>query len=122
MDKLSGRLTKGHMKRLAPELKITSEEVNKTSVKHCPDVMFTQNADPAKSQDKVLTQKANYEILTNWMNNQNSREDAYVLMKDALERAGLKLFVKEVLYYGPLPLSHELLKGVLTDDHLQQPL
>ena len=94
-------------------------------MKHCPDAVFAQNTGLLRSQDKRSTQKANYGILINWMNNQDSQEDAYVLMKDALERAGLKLIIRDVLYCGLLsdtiPTStptYQLLCPALTDDHL----
>ena len=128
LKQLSWKLTKKDMKNLAKELGFSTQEIHKTFetfVKHCPDAVFAQNTGLLRSQDKRSTQKANYGILINWMNNQDSQEDAYVLMKDALERAGLKLIIRDVLYCGLLsdtiPTStptYQLLCPALTDDHL----
>ena len=99
--------------RLAPKLGISSEELNKTFAKYGPnDALATSS-----SQDELWTQKANHAILTNWINNQDNREDAFVFMRDALIQAGLKLFAKEILDYDRPSTS---LRRVLTDDLMPQ--
>ena len=87
IDELSCRLSKDDMDRLAPELGISSEEVNKIFAKHCPE--------------REPTQKANREIILKWRNRQNSREEAYHLLGEALIRGDLKLIAREVLKYPP---------------------
>ena len=74
------------MMHLAPKLDISSEELNQTFEKHCPDEVVAVSS----SKDELWIQKANYDILTNWLNNQSSEEDAYVL-NDALVASGLNL-------------------------------
>ena len=47
-------------------------------------------------------QKARTEILKCWWYNQESNEEAYVRMGDALIRADLKLIAREILNYPPV--------------------
>ena len=89
--------------RLAPKLHISSEQVTKTFAKYGPNETLA-------SQEELWIQKANHDILTNWLKNQSSEEDAYVLMNDALVASGLKLVATETLYSG---------RRALTIDHLQ---
>ena len=91
--------------RLAPKLDISSEELNQTFEKHRPDEVVAVSS----SKDELWIQKANHDILTNWLNNVSSEEDAYVL-NDALVASGLKLLTTETLYSG---------RRALTIDHLQ---
>ena len=51
------------------------------------------------------------------MNKERSEEDAYVLMRDALIQAGLKLFAKEILDYDPPSTS---LRRTLTENLMPQ--
>ena len=91
------------MMRLAPKLDISSEERNETLAKY--------------HQDELWIQKANDDILTNWLNDQSGEEDAYVLMRDALIQAGLKLFAKEILDYDRPSTSF---RRPFTDDLMPQ--
>ena len=75
------------MKRLSSQLDIPKQEVNTRYAAHCTD------------RDAVTA--ANHDILNDWRNRQNSREEAYVMMGEALIRAGLKLIAREVLIYPP---------------------
>ena len=93
------------MMHLAPKLGISSKELNQTLEKHHPEVLAVSS-----SQDELRIPKANHDILTNWLNNQSSEEDAYVLMNGALVASGLKLLGKETLYSG---------RKALTEDHLK---
>ena len=61
--------------------------------------------------------RQNHQIFTNWMNKDRSEEDAYVLMRDALIQAGLKLFAKEILDYDPPSTS---LRRALTENLMPQ--
>ena len=94
------------MMRLAPKLGISWEEMNETFAKYDPNEALAVSS----SQHELWIQKANYDIFTNWKNNQSSEEDAYVLLRDALIGSRLKLLAREILYSG---------RKALTDDHLQ---
>ena len=61
--------------------------------------------------------RANYDILKTWLNNQNSREEAYVMMGEALIRAGLNLIAREVLDYPPV---YRVYLRALTDDMIEK--
>ena len=80
--------------------------MNETFAKYGPNEALAVSS----SQHELWIQKANYDIFTNWMNNQSSEEDAYVLLRDALIGSRLKLLAREILYTG---------RKALTDDHLQ---
>ena len=95
LELVSQRLTKDKMKFLARELDIEPKEVKETYAKYCPD-------------EKL----ANFELLSNWLNNQQSREKAYVKLGDALIRIGLQLVTYEVLGYFPAKQQKELKSGV----------
>ena len=81
------------MKRLSPQLDIPQQEVNTRYATHCTD--------------RVAVTAANHDILSDWLNRQDSREEAYVLMGEALIRAGLKLIAWEVLNYPPTRRENE---------------
>ena len=99
--------------RLAPKLGISSEQMNGIFAKHGPNEKLAVSS----SQDGLWTQKANYDIFTNWINNQSREEDAYVLMRYALIQAELKLFAKEILDYD---LPSTSLRRAFTDDLMPQ--
>ena len=87
LEHLSRRLSKNDMKRLAPELNISPEEVNTRYANDCTD--------------RAAVTAANHDILSDWLNRQDSREEAHILIGEALIRAGLKLIAREVLNYSP---------------------
>ena len=73
--------------RLTTELKIKPAEKDQITAQHCMNTTDVQNA--------------KFEILQCWSDNQESDEQAYVLMGEALLRAGLKPIAREVLNYPP---------------------
>ena len=85
------------MKRLASELDISHQEVNNRLI-----IRFT---------DRAAVTAANQDILTDWLNRQDSREEAYNLMGEALIRAELKLIAREVLKYNPVDPMNDLKSG-----------
>ena len=89
--------------RLAPELNISSEELEASFTNHC--------------NDPAAVMAANFDILKNWLKKQSNRRKAYILMGEALIRAGLKLIAREVLDYPP---SFKVYLRALTDDMLER--
>ena len=84
LTKVSRKLNKDDIFRLASKLEISEKEVNNSFVKH----------------SKIHT-KTTEAILAQWMKKQSSREDAYLRMGKALTHTdvGLNLIAKEVLNY-----------------------
>ena len=73
--------------KLLLELEIKPEEKNQITAQHCTNDTDLKNA--------------RFETLKYWRDNQESRGKAYVLLGEALIRAGLKLIAREVLNYPP---------------------
>ena len=63
-------------------------------------------------RDRAAVTAANHDILSDWLKRQNSREEAYLLMGEALIKAGLKLIAREVLNYPPAGRELEVKSGV----------
>ena len=87
MWEIARRLTGFQFDKLTSELDIKPEEKNQITAQHC-----TNDTD---------VKKARFETLKYWWDNQESNEEAYVLMGEALIRAGLKRIAREVLNYPP---------------------
>ena len=87
LEALSKSLSADDMKRLAPQLDISQQEVNTRYASRCTD--------------RAAVTAANHDLLSDWLNRQTSREEASVLMGEALIKAGLKLIAQEVLNYPP---------------------
>ena len=83
---LSQRLHKDDMYRLAPKLNISIGTVDSTFAKYCTN-----------------TSEAINEILHSWLKRQNSREEAYMKLGEALIHpdVGLNLVAREILDYPP---------------------
>ena len=73
--------------KLTSELGIKPEEKNQITAQHCTNDTDVKNA--------------KFETLKCWRDNQENSDKAYVLMGEALIRAGLKLIAREVLNYPP---------------------
>ena len=87
MGEIVAWTTRFQFDKLTSELEIKPEEKIVITAKHCTNDTDVQNA--------------SYETLKCWRDNQESRDKAYVLMGEALIRAGLKLIAREVLNYPP---------------------
>ena len=72
---------------LTSELSIGSKQKEQIRAHHC------------RNPEDV--QEAQVDILKCWWDNQESDEEAYVLMGEALIRAGLKRIAREIWYYPP---------------------
>ena len=84
------------MKRLSSQLDISKQEVNTRYATHCTD--------------RTAVTAANHDILSDWLKRQNSREEAYVIMGEALTHpdVGLNLIAREVLDYPPVERTNEI--------------
>ena len=98
LERLSEELAADDMKRLAPLLGVSQQEVKTRYAAHCTD--------------RTAVTAANHDILKDWLKRQNSREKAYDLMGKALIRAGLNLIAWEVLNYPPVERTNELKSGI----------
>ena len=100
MERLTGRLSAGDMKRLSSQLDISQQEVNTRYATHCTD--------------RAAVTAANHDILSDWLKRQNSREEAYVIMGEALTHpdVGLNLIAREVLNYPPVERINEIQSGL----------
>ena len=99
VEHLSGRLSAGDMKRLSSQLDMSQQEVNTRYATHCTD--------------RAAVTAANQDILSDWLKRQNSREEAYVIMGEALTHpdVGLNLIAREVLNYPPVDPMNDLKSG-----------
>ena len=86
------------MIQLAGELDIPKQDVVATFAKHCPEEIPPREPTPACN--------AIYEILSNWLNKQDSREEAYRKLGDALIQIGLNLVAIEAL--GHFSAKHQI--------------
>ena len=84
-EEISKRTNQVQYHKLISELEIAYETVGFNFTSYCTNPKDMQNA--------------RTEILKCWWDNQESSEEAYVLMGDTLIRAGLKLIAREVLNY-----------------------
>ena len=86
VEHISQKLRKNDMYRLAPKLNISSETVDSTFAKYCTN-----------------TEEAINDILQSWLKHQNSREEAYKNLAEAMIHpdVGLNLVAREVLGYLP---------------------
>ena len=84
---ISKQATPLQFDRLTTELGMKPEEKNQITAQHCTNDTDVQNA--------------RFEILKCWADNQESSEEAYVLLGNALIRAGLKRIAREDLNYPP---------------------
>ena len=87
MRRIAERVSGFQFDKLMSELEIKSEEKNQITARHCTN--------------DTNVQDAKFEILKCWSDNQESNEEAYVLMGEALIRAGLKRIAREFLNYPP---------------------
>ena len=85
LEKVSGRLNKEEMYRLGQKLGISSRQMDASFMKFC-----------SSENDAIL------HILSRWLKRQNSREEAYLALGDAMIHpdVGLNLITKEVLGYS----------------------
>ena len=94
------RTTTFQFDKLASELGIDPELMVKITARNCTN--------------QANEQSARFEIIKCWLYSQDSSEKAYVLMGEALIRAGLKLIAREVCNYSPTMKS----KRPSTGNHL----
>ena len=87
LRKIAERTTRFQFDKLTSELEIKPEEKIQITAQHCTNDTDVKNA--------------RFETLKCWRDNQESSDKAYVLMGEALIRAGLKLIAREVLNYPP---------------------
>ena len=87
LREIAKRTTRFQFGKLTSELDIKPEEKDQIAAQHCTNDTDVQNG--------------RFEILKCWSDNQENDEQAYVLMGEALIRAGLKLIAREILNYPP---------------------
>ena len=92
--------------KLTSELRIEPEEKHKIRAQHCENAIDEQNA--------------RLEILNSWFDNQESNGEAYILMGEALIRAGLKRIAREVLNYPPATKSSKRPSALLDNEKSSQ--
>ena len=85
LEKLSTRLNKEEIYRLGRKLGIPSRQIDASFMKFC-----------SSEKDAIL------HILSRWLKRQNSREEAYLVLGDAMIHPDvrLNLIAKEVLGYS----------------------
>ena len=87
LREIAKETTRFQFDKLTSELDIKPEEKDQITARHCTN--------------DTNVQDAKFEILKCWSDNQESNKEAYVLMGEALIRAGLKRIAREVLNYPP---------------------
>ena len=95
LDALSRRLSKTNVYNLAAQLNISTQVVDASFCYFCTD--------------SISTEKATHHVLTNWLNRQNNRKEAYLKLGEALTHpdVGLNLLAREVLHYPPMEKSSQ---------------